>query len=150
MIEKSPFQKILDNLNTDQCEADLPLPKATTINSDYIFLGSLIDKWSESKSHFQTTGLNSFGKSPYSKIKKVAQPRANHQLSEDQKQAFFCLRFYEPTLSTQFTHNELKKLFRQLALKYHPDKNPNPSAKIFFIEIKKSYDCLLSLFIKNE
>jgi hypothetical protein len=37
---------------------------------------------------------------------------------------------------------EIKKAFRKLAVKYHPDKNPSPSAHHLFQEINEAYDIL--------
>lgn len=34
----------------------------------------------------------------------------------------------------------IKKAYRKLAMKYHPDRNPNDGAK--FVEIQKAYDLL--------
>lgn len=36
----------------------------------------------------------------------------------------------------------IKKAYRKLAMKYHPDRNPNDGAK--FVEIQKAYDLLKS------
>jgi curved DNA-binding protein CbpA len=37
---------------------------------------------------------------------------------------------------------EIKKAFRKLAVKYHPDKNPSPSAHHLFQEMNEAYDTL--------
>ncbi len=37
---------------------------------------------------------------------------------------------------------DIKRAFRQLAIRYHPDKNPNPSAAVMFQEINDAYEIL--------
>jgi len=37
---------------------------------------------------------------------------------------------------------EIKRVYRRLAVKYHPDKNPDPEAEAIFKEINEAYDVL--------
>jgi len=37
---------------------------------------------------------------------------------------------------------DIKRAFRQLAIRYHPDKNPDPSAELLFKEINEAYTIL--------
>lgn len=59
-------------------------------------------------------------------------------------------------LPTTASENEVRKKFRLLVMKYHPDKNPNVSAQEKFIEITEAYEILSGkktlpvLPIKNE
>jgi len=43
------------------------------------------------------------------------------------------------------THEEIKKAFRALAVKYHPDKNPDKDTTAIFQELSNAYQALISL-----
>ena len=43
------------------------------------------------------------------------------------------------------TDDELKKAYRRLVMKYHPDKNPSPQADPLFKQVSAAYDVRPSL-----
>lgn len=51
---------------------------------------------------------------------------------------------YYRTLGVSYAASEdqIKHAFRRLAVKYHPDKNPDPDAEALFKEINEAYDVL--------
>lgn len=62
------------------------------------------------------------------------------------------MKDYYKTLTLEFGANILavKKAYRRLALKYHPDKNKEPNAAQKFIEITEAYEVLRDPLKKNE
>lgn len=72
-------------------------------------------------------------------------PPPPHALSEAQKAASEFFALHGNILSPAFSQKELKKAFRVLALKLHPDTNKGAVASAF-IELKKNYETLMDLF----
>jgi curved DNA-binding protein CbpA len=54
------------------------------------------------------------------------------------------MKDYYSILGVSVTASELeiKRVYRRLAVKYHPDKNPSPEAEALFKEINEAYDVL--------
>jgi curved DNA-binding protein CbpA len=54
------------------------------------------------------------------------------------------MKNYYALLGVPFTASadEIKRAFRKLAVKYHPDKNPDPAAEAHFKDITEAYDIL--------
>ena len=51
--------------------------------------------------------------------------------------------YYEQLgIDSKATQSEIKKAYRRMAKKYHPDLNPNEGAEQKFIEIEIAYSCL--------
>jgi hypothetical protein len=45
-------------------------------------------------------------------------------------------------LPTDANQQQIKKQYRKLAMRLHPDKNPSPEAKVLFIKLTEAYDFL--------
>ena len=54
--------------------------------------------------------------------------------------------FAKLELSSQATFADVKRKYRELVLKYHPDKNPDPSAAEKFKEVNEAYTILSTHF----
>jgi hypothetical protein len=61
----------------------------------------------------------------------------NNQKAKPLKNYYFILG-----LTTNANANEIKHAFRQLALQFHPDRNPSKEAAAIFIEINEAYEIL--------
>lgn len=48
------------------------------------------------------------------------------------------------------TDQEIRKAYRTLVKKYHPDRNPEPSAKVRFLEIQTAYEYLTNPHLRAD
>lgn len=48
------------------------------------------------------------------------------------------------------TQDEIKKVFRSLAMRYHPDRNAHPRAEIRFKGIQQAYEILSDPALRDE
>lgn len=71
------------------------------------------------------------------------QARPNHKLNPNQEIAFLFFQHWSAQLERNFTKIDLKKCFRKLAIKLHPDHGGTAQ---LFIELKKHYEELLLVF----
>ena len=72
-------------------------------------------------------------------------PSPPHTLNEAQGAAAAFFANYGMPLTPAFSQRELKKAFRLLALRLHPDTNKGTLAGAF-IELKKNYETLMGVF----
>lgn len=95
-------------------------------------------------SHIKPSGY----KVDKSNIFKAKTPRPNHNLNANQLKAFEFfnefLKSINMEISASYSQRELKKAFRLLALRLHPDKNGGYAAP--FLELKLNYNLLLNVF----
>lgn len=74
----------------------------------------------------------------------IAKTRTKHSFRPEQEQARqFFIRWGHP-LYEDFTTNELKKAYRHLALRLHPDRGTQDAQA--FLDLKFNYDLLKSVF----
>ena len=53
-------------------------------------------------------------------------------------------KYYELLgITDSSSENEVRKAYRRMAMKFHPDKNPSPQANDRFIELTEAYEILL-------
>jgi curved DNA-binding protein CbpA len=53
-------------------------------------------------------------------------------------------------LTVKATQDDIKKAYRKLAMKYHPDRNSSPEAEEKFKAVKEAYEKLDAQFVKTE
>lgn len=72
----------------------------------------------------------------------ITKPK-NHIFNQNQENSYLFFNSWDPQFDRNFSKNGLKKTFRQLALRLHPDHGG--TAQIF-IELKNHYEVLLGIF----
>lgn len=77
---------------------------------------------------------------------KIIESRPKRTLTPLQEQAFFTVECLGGNLSMDYTQIELKKIYRTLALRYHPDLNHNPKAAEHFDRLKQAIETLGTVF----
>lgn len=70
-------------------------------------------------------------------------PGPAHNLNPEQKTSYNFFNLYDLNLLPDFTKHELKRAYRLLALKLHPDKGGRTEE---FLSLKMHYECLSNLF----
>jgi hypothetical protein len=85
---------------------------------------------------FSTPSLR--GQSHYNQVKMKPAPRTPHVFTEEQRAAFQFFKKYIPDLSEAFSPKELKRAFRLLARRFHPDMGAHTEGALFH-ELKKAY-----------
>lgn len=98
------------------------------------------DKYEFKKS---TKDCFSRSKNDYGFNKYPIQTRKNHQFNESQEISFQFFQNHLEQFERNFLKLELKKAFRHLAIKHHPDHG---GSALLFIELKKHYETLLLIF----
>ena len=104
------------------------------------------------KIHFKTPKTQVLGRiyplnPPRKKPAPQPQLRKKHALTESQNQSLVYFWGWQIMLKSDFSREELKKAFRALAHRLHPDRNQGKSAAAF-LELKAHYYSLSAVFIK--
>jgi hypothetical protein len=136
MGTEASFQQILEEKIHARSRSERPGPPPP-LEQDPAHLAYLLGTLGVSYWRPQTTKIYPMAPRPA--------PRP-HVLTADQQQAFEFFTLHGTPLSPAFTPRELKKAFRGLALKLHPDMNKGTSVGPF-MELKQNYETLLTALV---
>ena len=107
-----------------------PLKEETILNADPAHLAYLLGQIGR----FESRAPRGHYPAP-----RVRPQRKAHSFSSEQRQSFEFLKTWIQDLSEGFTASELKKAFRQAALRLHPDQGGSPEQ---FVSLKGHYEIL--------
>ncbi|HEY1079340.1 MAG TPA: J domain-containing protein [Bdellovibrio sp.] len=132
MSFQASFKQILrDKMGVETPSA--PLQEATILNADPAHLAYLLGQIGR----FEPSAPRGHYPAP-----RVRPERKPHVFSSEQRQSFEFLKTWIQDLSEGFTATELKKAFRQAALRLHPDQGGSPEQ---FVSLKGHYETLQSV-----
>lgn len=107
-----------------------PLKEETLLNADPAHLAYLLGQIGRYESRTPR------GHYPAPRVRPQRKP---HTFSSEQREAFEFLKMWIHDLSEGFTAAELRKAFRQAALRLHPDQGGSPEE---FVSLKSHYETL--------
>jgi hypothetical protein len=87
-----------------------------------------------------------FHNTQYKKFQSPPKARPANKLSQDQLTAFLFFAAHGIKMEPNFTLKDVKKAFRTLAFKMHPDRGGSTQT---FLELKAAQDILLQVFVKK-
>lgn len=87
--------------------------------------------------------ITGWGKPPKDEFVKPDEPPRSYKNTPSPQKMPSKRKYYEVLdIDSNATEGEIKRAFRKLAFKYHPDHNPKPGAEQKFKEIYKAYQVL--------
>lgn len=146
MHSQSEFAKILEK----KLQQD-PLRSQKQGNSDpqgsQFNIKEPLETWGSLLGNMSALNFSqSFHSTDYKKFHAPPKPRPANKLSQDQLTAFLFFAAHSAKLEANFNNKDLKRAFRTLAFKMHPDHGGNPQT---FLELKAAYDLLAAVFKKT-
>jgi curved DNA-binding protein CbpA len=132
-----------------------PIPGCAALSAKMAKLISQSNASSSSSSNSRrasTSGQRSSGGNKIPRARAQTTPTSKPPVVDNNvKKILNCKDFYEVLgVSTKCTSSELKKAYRKLSLKFHPDKNKTPGADEAFKYIARAYQTLSDPKLKRE
>ncbi len=124
----------------DQAEKLNPL---SSINNDPYGLAYMLGHFGKYEFKKSTKDCFTQQKYRFGLNKYQVQSRREHNLNPEQENSFLFFHNWSCHFERNFSKIELKKTFRKLAIKLHPDHGGTAQ---LFIELKKHYETLMLIF----